>query len=243
MRVAKFGLALAMAGVTWMSFSAPDAKSFLNPRLARIIFFHLPCAIVTTIFLLVGAWYSLQYLRTRSWRHEIRAAAANEMGFTLGILTMVTGVLFSKVQWGQWWMWDPRQTSFLLVLFLFAGYFALRGAFAEERRRAANAAAYSVAAVLPAVFLIFVFPRLPYVQKVSFHPSQTIATGGFDRTYSTVVWSVCVLLLVLVTWLFRLRVRASEFETILEDRSERLDGSGSPTDSGVVRPVHVSHEN
>lgn len=242
MRAGKYVLALAMAAGVWMSFWAPDAKGFVNSRLARIIFFHLPCAISTTIFLFVGAWYGLGYLRTRNWSYEIKSAAANEMGFTLGVLTMITGVLFSEMQWGEWWQWDPRQTSFLLVLFLFAGYFALRAGFSEGRRRAANSAAYSVAMLLPAIFLIFVFPRLPYVQRISFHPSQTIVQGGFDRIYSSVLWPICGLILIVAVWLFRMRVRAFELEHLLEESNEGLDDRGRPTDSGVVGPVHISDE-
>jgi heme exporter protein C len=239
-RAAQWLLALAMGAATWMVFSAPDAEGFQQPKLARIIFFHLPCAFITVIFLFVGAFYSFKYLRHKQWINEIKAATANEIAGLFAVLTMLTGILFSKVQWGAWWQWDPRQTSFLLLLMLFGGYFGLRAAFGEERRRALNSGAYSVAMLLPAIFLIFVFPRLKFVQ--SFHPNETLTSGGFDRTYGSTLLTVGILLFVVAVWLFRLRVRVGQAELALEAHLERMDDRGRPTDSGVVGPVPISHE-
>jgi heme exporter protein C len=240
MRAAQWLLALAMAAATWMTFSVPDAEAFREPKLARIIFFHLPCAFITTIFLFAGAFYSIRYLRRRNWTDEIKAVTANELAGLFGVLTMTTGILFSKVQWGEWWQWDPRQTSFLLLLMLIGAYFALRVAFSGEQRRAANSAAYSAAMLLPAIFLIFVFPRLRGVQ--SFHPNQTITSGGFDRTYGSTILTVGVLLFIVAIWFFRLRVRVSQAELTLEAHLERMDDRGRPTDTGVVGPVPVPVE-
>lgn len=233
-------LALALAAATWFTFAVPPAKSFQEPNLARIIFFHLPCALITVVFLFVGAFYSFRYLRGRRVMDEVKGSTANEIGGIFGVLTMLTGILFSKVQWGAWWQWDPRQTSFLLLLLLFGGYFGLRASFADEGRRALNSAAYSVAMLLPAIFLIFVYPRLKFVQ--SFHPNQTILSGGFDRTYGSVLLAVGLLLLFVAIWLFRLRVRVGEAQIALEAHLAAMDDRSHPTGSGVVGPVPISHQ-
>ena len=180
----KILLALAIAATTVWGFMVPGAALFVEPDLARILFWHLPNAFITTIFLFVGAWHSLKTLRGQAdLNFDIKAEAANELAMVFGLITMATGVLFSRAQWGQWWQWDPRQTSFLLVLLILFAYFAMRAAFSDPAKRAANSAAYGLAAMLPILFLIFVFPRLPQIVSASFHPSQTIPGGYLKGEY------------------------------------------------------------
>ena len=214
----------------------PNAPAFQNPELARMIFFHLPCAILATLFLFTGSYHAFRFLNGRDQKWDVRSLAANEIGLTLSVLTMITGILFSKVQWGAWWQWDPRQTSFLMVLLLYSAYFALRGALSDPDRRAAHSAAYAVAMVLPTAFLIFVFPRLPQVQ--SFHPSNTVVSGGFDAAYGRLILFLIAAVGVIVVWLYRLRVRAGMLMLEVESDGE-LDVSGTAAGVGVVRPVPV----
>jgi heme exporter protein C len=229
--------ALIVAAVVAQTFAVPDAEKFLNPRLARIIFYHLPCALLATVFLSVGVYYALRYVSTKKWEYEVKSAAANELALILTILTLATGVLFSKVQWGAWWQWDPRQTSFLLVVLIFGAYAALRMGIEDPMRRAVASAAYCVASAIPSFFLIFVYPRLPTVENQSFHPSQTIVTGAFDRIYSITIVEVFAVLLVLALWAFRYAVKAA----LLEFQSETVHSAVVST-SGVVRIESVSVE-
>lgn len=234
----KWLLGLAILGDTLAAFLVPDAKAFQQPGLARIIFFHLPCAIATPLFLFAGSYFSIRYLRSKSEEWDIRANSANELGYVLALLTMITGIIFSKVQWGAWWQWDPRQTSFLLLLLLYAAYFALRTAYDDEQVRAKFSAAYSAFSCLPAFFLIFVFPRLPIVE--SFHPNQAILSGGFDSTYRTVLYSMFFLILIFCIMIYRLSVRAGLLELRIRNDDGKLETySGAATPTGVVRPISL----
>lgn len=229
--------ALAAVAVTVWSFFISPAKDFQAPDLARIFVWHFPCPMIAVTMLLIGAWFGFKTLQTGSRAFDERAAAANELAYLWSILTMATGMLFSKVQWGAWWQWDPRQTSFLLVLLIYAAYFVVRGAFPDPERRASNSAAFSLAALLPAMFLIFVFPRLPQVQ--SFHPSDSIMKGKIHGEYAYCVIAVMVLMTIATVWLYRQRVRAG----LSEENDERLDPRGGhPAPSGVVRPVGLPGE-
>ncbi len=225
---------LALASVGYM-LTAPDAKSFPVPSLARIIFFHLPCAFVTTGLIVHSAWLGFRYLSTGEQRFDARNAAATELGALFAALTMATGVLFSKVQWNAWWQNDPRQTSFLIVLLLcFAGV-ALRAGLSDEQKAAKAGAAYSVATVLPMLFLIFVLPRI----LESFHPSDTIVSGKVDGAHWTGI------LLALVTMVWATRVLYMERAAFAERRyGNQLDsdlaGSASPYPR---RPVAVQEIN
>jgi heme exporter protein C len=189
----------------------------------------------------MGGWFSFKYLKTKERHWDERAASANELGYVFCLLTMGTGIVFSEVQWGAWWQWDPRHTSFLVVLFIYAAYFAVRGAFPDPERRASHSAAYALSAILPALFLIYVFPRLE--QVVSFHPSDSIIKGKIKGEYAYVVMTLLLLMSILSVWLYRLRIRAGLIALDSELSNEGLATSSSnPTPTGVVRPVRISPE-
>jgi heme exporter protein C len=238
----KLLFAAAATVATVVTFAAPNAKGFAQPELARIIFWHLPCAFICTLFLLAGAYYGFTYLLKGNWPDEAKSAAATEMAFMMSLITMATGILFSKVQWGDWWNWDPRQTSFLLVLLILAGYEVLRMSISDEEFRAKSSAAYAVLSVLPSIFLIFVFPRMGHVLQKSLHPSTTAQKGGFDSTHWTILLIMFGVLMVASVWLFRLRVRAALLERELENTHAELDDRGGSAATGVVRPVSLPSE-
>ncbi|MEQ1821300.1 MAG: cytochrome c biogenesis protein CcsA [Fimbriimonadaceae bacterium] len=236
----KWVLALATGAATAASFLAPPAAQFSDPELARIIFFHLPCAFAATVFFIMGAYLGIRALND-GLTADVKAVAANEMAMVLALLTMATGMLFSKVQWGAWWSWDPRQTSFLFVLLIYGAYFALRAAISDDDQRAKIAGAYSAFSVLPMLFLVFVFPRIPAVMQKSLHPSTTISQGEFSGIYWSVVLSVFVCLLVICLWLYRLAVRAGLMELRFKNEYNERNNGNSPTPR-VVRPVSLSPE-
>lgn len=239
----RYLFALAVAGVTVWSFLVPDAIGFQRPELARVFFWHFPCPILATVLLMIGAWFSFKFQRTKNLVWDVRAVACMELGYIFCLMTMATGIIFSKVQWGEWWQNDPRQTSFLMVLLIYAAYFGLRGAITDDVKRAQNTGVYALAALMPMLFLTFVFPRLPGVE--SFHPNESIMTGQIKGQYAYVVIAVMVLMAWMSVWMYRIRVRAGVLELGVEEMSNGNGletGSGDSAGSTVVRPVRVSRE-
>jgi heme exporter protein C len=232
-------LGILMAVGTVATFLAPPAPAFQVPDLARLVFFHLPCALTSALFFVAAPYFAFRYLRTEDRRWDLRAEAAMEIAVVTGILTLATGIIFSKVQWGAWWNWDPRQTSYLLVMFISAAYFAVRAAYGDTARRAANAAAYSLSSVLPVLFLIFVYPKLPMVK--SLHPN-VIAEGGFDSVYRGVFYSMFALVFVACLGLYRFRYRVGLVEMLVDDSDAELANRDHIAAPGVVRPVALSPE-
>jgi heme exporter protein C len=233
----RFLLLAGMAVGTVLTFVAPPAASFPNPDLARLVFWHLPCALLSPIFLLIPApWFAFKYLKTKELHWDIRSEAAAEVGVLLGLLTLGTGMIFARVQWGAWWNWDPRQTSFLLAMLIAFAYFAIRGAFSDPEKRGSNSAAYLLAALLPLLFLVFVYPKLPAV--LSLHPN-VLRDGGFDSTYRGVFLTMFALLGVVSAALYNLRVRAGLLELQFENQNAKLADRGARAATGVVRPVSL----
>jgi heme exporter protein C len=233
--------AIAVVAVTIWSFFVPDAAGFQRPELARIFFWHFPCPILATFLIVIGAWFAFKFQRTRDLTWDVRSVAAMELGYLFCLMTMASGIVFSYVQWGAWWQNDPRQTSFLMVLLIYAAYFALRGAIQDPMKRAGNAGIYALAALMPMLFLTFVFPRLPQVE--SFHPSESIMKGEIKGQYAYVVLTLMAMFTMLTVWIYRLRVKTGLFELKLEEINDGLEiGGGDSAGAAVVRPVRVSRE-
>ena len=94
-----------------MRLAGQHETGFQLPELARIFFWHFPCAITTTLCLFAGAWHSYRYLSRGQAVDDVRATAAIELAMMFSLLVMATGIIFSKVQWGAWWQQDPRVRS------------------------------------------------------------------------------------------------------------------------------------
>ncbi len=106
----------------------------------RIIYVHVPSAWMSMFVYMVIAFCSAIYLVWNMKLADIVAQASAPMGAAFTFLALATGSLWGKPMWGTWWEWDARLTSELILLFLYIGYMALRGAF-ENSAAGAKAAA------------------------------------------------------------------------------------------------------
>ncbi|MCW5947041.1 MAG: cytochrome c biogenesis protein CcsA [Fimbriimonadales bacterium] len=231
-------LLLAGIGVTGLYVWAPGAKGFPQEESAKILFFHVPPAMLCPLFYLWGAVMSIRYLRTKDPRFDVRAVAAIEVGTLLCVLATLTGMVFARVQWGAFWEWDPRQTSIFIQLLIYAAYFALRYSFSNQERSRAYSAAYAIFAFPTVPFLIFALPRMV---TFTLHggANQAVVGGGLDPTYRSIFYTTLVVILLCFAWAYSLRVREGE-EWLAKEESDGLATGGSDTaDPGVVRPVRL----
>lgn len=218
-------VALAVIAFYWV----PPAQDFRDPGSARIILFHVPAAFTCPFCFLVGGFFGWRYLRRREPLDDARAAAANEVGMLFGVITLLTGMVFATMQWGKPWHWDPRQTSFLLQLMIYAAYFALRSSVEDDRRRAAVSSGYTVFAVLTVPLLVFILPRLPMFKEVSLHPSNVMASKeGLDWFYSTGVYLGFVTYWLLAFGLYRLRMATFALEARIDELADRFEYQHAP---------------
>ena len=106
----------------------------------RIIFIHVPAAWMSMFAYMVMAISSAVFLIWRLKIADVVALASAPIGAAFTAVALLTGSIWGKPMWGTWWIWDARLTSELLLLFLYFGYLALRGAM-ETPQGAARAAA------------------------------------------------------------------------------------------------------
>ena len=101
----------------------------------KIFYFHVPVAMSSFIALIFTAFYGVRYLMTRDEGYDVRAKTATEVAVVFMIATMVTGVPWTRFEWGVWWSWEPRLTTYLILILMAIAYFILRTAFSRVSRR------------------------------------------------------------------------------------------------------------
>jgi heme exporter protein C len=106
----------------------------------RIIFIHVPAAWMSMFLYVVMAFWAALGLALNTRLSAMMAAALAPTGALFTFIALWTGSLWGKPTWGTYWVWDARLTSELILLFLYFGFMALRGAI-EDPRRADRAAA------------------------------------------------------------------------------------------------------
>lgn len=143
-------------------------------ELAKIIFFHVPAAWVSVVGFFVSAYYAARFLRTGGLNFDELSAKAARLGFVFVILATVSGAIFSKLTWGAYWNWDPRQTTIFVLILIYGAYLTLRAAVSDERARAKVSAVYSLLSVVTVPFLVFILPRMYF----SLHPSPVLNSAG-----------------------------------------------------------------
>ena len=124
----KIFLGLWMAACIAATFLyLPPVVGFRSPELTRILAFHLPNAMVVIVAAVAAAVHAYRYLnKGRNPLDDIKSKNAAALAAVFCILTTVTGMVFAKVQWGEPWNWDPKQTCIFLLLLIYAAYFVLK---------------------------------------------------------------------------------------------------------------------
>lgn len=212
----KWGTGLLMAFVIYGAFFiAKGAQNFgADADKSRIVFFHVPVAILSFICYAVATVYALLALGrsgaansdlSRSFDADGKSAASMELGFLFCILTTITGSIFSQAAWSRYWNWDPSQTRIVMMLMLYASYLVLRGANGNNpARRARLSAVYTIVTLAPAFFLIWVVPRI----LETMHPVKVISQPSNNSpAYNIFLLLSFVAFNMLFVWLFQLRCR------------------------------------
>ncbi|MDF2633894.1 MAG: cytochrome c assembly protein [Pelosinus sp.] len=169
----KLALGLWIMGVVYAVFYMVPPVEGLGD-LVRIAFFHIPVAWVSVLAFLLSAGWSLQYLRTRDIRYDLKSSAAASLGLLFCLLATISGAVFAKLTWGAYWNWDPRQTTIFILLLIYGAYLVLRTSILDKEERAKISAVYALLSFLTVPFLVFIIPRFYF----SLHPEPVINSAG-----------------------------------------------------------------
>ena len=102
----------------------------------KIFYFHMPVAITSFIALAFAGYYAVRFLMTKNRRFDTCSKIAMEVALLFVACTMITGDLWTRFEWGVWWTWDPRLTTYLILMLIIIGL--LHPAQRHRRARAAR---------------------------------------------------------------------------------------------------------
>ena len=119
---------------------APEAQPQAGGLAQKIFYFHVPAAYAMYVAGAVCFVASALYLAGPSDARDAWAKSGAECAVAFGLLVLTSGPLWAKKAWGVYWTWDPRLTTLLLSVLIYAAVVVLRvfgGGGDAERRFAA----------------------------------------------------------------------------------------------------------
>lgn len=179
---------------------------------ARLIYVHVPVAIVMNLAFGLTAVGSVMWLWKKSRWWDTVAASAAEVGVVYTGLTLLTGMIWGRPTWGVYWTWDARLTSSLLLFLMYLGYLVVRRLPADMEVRNRRAAFVAL--------LAFIDVPIVYFSVEWWRSLHQTATLSLNTTISgTMLFTLCVSIVVFITcfvWLLVHRFRVAW----LEDEAE-----------------------
>jgi heme exporter protein C len=184
----------------------------------RALYFHVTMWFGMIILLVVSVIQSIKYLRTNDLKHDDMAVEFTNAAILFGVLGIVTGMLWAKYTWGDYWSGDPKQNASAIGLLMYFAYMVLRNSLTDVHQRARIGAVYNIFAFAAFIPLIFVLPRL----TDSLHPGNGGNPGfnayDLDSKLRMVFYPAIIGWTLLGTWMSIVRVRLRRVERKLEDK-------------------------
>ncbi len=113
-------------------FVAPP--DYQQGETVRIMFIHVPTSsLALGIYVFMALAHAVGFI----FRHPLADAAAKAaapVGAVYALISLATGSLWGKPEWGTWWVWDARLTSMFVLFLLYLGYLAVWQAVEEPHR-------------------------------------------------------------------------------------------------------------
>ena len=185
-RVFWLGTGLLFTAATVMLFTYTPTEKTMGP-IQKIFYLHLPVAISTFLACVVSFGASIAYLAKRDLAWDRLAAVAARVAVAFCSIVLLTGMIWGKSAWGQWWTWSPRLTFSLVLWLLYIVYLMIRASVESPHRRALVAAVYGMIAFLD-VPLVYLSVRL----MPDIHPVSVELAPAMKLTL--LVWFVPVLM-------------------------------------------------
>ena len=104
----------------------------MQGEIFRIIYYHVPSAMVAFLFFAISLAGSICYLSFRrshvDWAQvaDAWALAGAEVGVVFCTVVLITGPIWGRRAWGIWWTWDARLTTTLVLWLIYMSYLLLR---------------------------------------------------------------------------------------------------------------------
>ncbi|MEO9870183.1 cytochrome c biogenesis protein CcsA [Ekhidna sp.] len=134
----------------------------------RVLHFHVPMWFGMILVFTASVIHAVKYLKSGSYQSDIFSEKLATVGLFFGILGILSGMLWAKFAWGEYWSNDPKQNASAVSLLIYLAYFVLRSSIQDEQQRNKISAVYNIFAFALMIPLLFILPRM----TDSLHPGN-----------------------------------------------------------------------
>ena len=190
----------------------------------KIFYLHVPVAVASFAAMTVAAFFAARFLATKDRAHDRASRTAMQVTLVFIIATMISGDVWTRFEWGVWWVWEPRLTTYFILMLLVIGYFILRNALDDPERSARFGAVFCIIAFIDAPISFFITRLVPS----SVHPVVFRTDSGLPPAmlipFLLGLFGMCMIAFALYRYALRVNTAADEVEE-LKERLEELDAS------------------
>lgn len=190
----------------------------------KIFYLHVPVAVASFAAMTVAAFFAARFLATKDRAHDRASRTAMQVTLVFIIATMISGDVWTRFEWDVWWVWEPRLTTYFILMLLVIGYFILRNALDDPERSARFGAVFCIIAFIDAPISFFITRLVPS----SVHPVVFRTDSGLPPAmlipFLLGLFGMCMIAFALYRYALRVNTAADEVEE-LKERLEELDAS------------------
>lgn len=205
-------------GVVLVLYSIIGGLLFPVPQLnilnetIRNLYFHVTMWFSMIFLMLFSLIQSIRYLNGMDRTRDIKAETLASTGMFMGILGLVTGMIWAQFTWGTFWVNDPKLNGTAVTMLIYLAYFILRNSIENEDSRGRIAAIYNIIAFVMMIVFIGVLPRM----TDSLHPGNggNPAFGNYDldSNMRMVFYPAVIGWILIGSWIAQLRYRIKVLE-------------------------------
>ena len=199
----------ALAGLYVAFFVAPTDAT--QGEAYRIIFIHVPAAWMSMFIYVVMAGWAAAGLALNTRLSGMMASALAPTGAIFTFIALWSGALWGKPTWGTYWVWDARLTSELVLLFLYLGFIALKGAIGDPVR-ADHAGA--ILALLGVVNVPIIYFSVQWWNTL--HQGASVSLTRAPSMAATMLLGM--LLMTLAAWMYSIATTLARLRNIILER-------------------------
>ena len=179
----------------------------------RIIYVHVPSAVMSLFIYSLMTFCAVLSLVWRIKMADLVIKASIALGAWFTFLALLTGSVWGKPMWGSWWIWDPRLTSQLILLFIYLGVYALQQAI-PNRDHGAKAVA---------ILLIVGFVDIPIIHYSvswwnSLHQDATILQFAKPTIAPAMLYPLLIMIVAFLFYYINLMVITVRCELLQRDK-------------------------
>ncbi len=185
----------------------------------RNLNFHVTMWFALLACMLISVIRSIQYLGSSDLKHDREAHEGVNVGLLFGTLGLITGSIWARFTWGDWWVSDTKLNGAAISVLIYLAYLVLRNSINEEQKRARIVAVYNIFAFVMMIVFIQVLPRL----TDSLHPGNggnpAFSQYDLDNSLRAVFYPAALGWMLVGTWIVSLRSRMSHLNYRIQNHA------------------------